>query len=97
MPTVRLLSGPSFAATTGETLLDAARRAGIPMRAGCRVGACRTCCAQLVEGAIRMPPGTALTAADLDEELILPCVAVATTDVVLDDRQRWRTPLPWTD
>lgn len=91
--------GLAFDALPDETLLQAARRAGITLPWGCGVGACRTCAARLLSGHIRMPPGTALTAEHLAAHLVLPCVAKAGSDLEIEvgDHVGLLTPLPWTD
>lgn len=86
-------------ASADEPLLQAARRAGIPLPWGCGVGACRTCAARVHEGHVRMPPGTALTDAHLQQHLILPCVARAGSNLVIEVGRHvgLLDPLPWTD
>lgn len=82
-----------------QTVLDALRAAGIRALAGCRYGACRTCAAQLHEGKISMPPGTALLPEHLAEGYFLPCVARARTDctITVALRRPLLPTLPWTD
>ena len=88
MPTVTILpQGWQFAAGPDATLLAAAELAGIRLLSSCRNGTCRSCLCQMPEGTVRYPvtwPGVSL-----DERLdgyILPCVAVAETDVTLQAR-----------
>jgi len=92
-------SGQTFVVADGQTLLEGARGAGIPMAWGCGVGACRTCAVRVTAGRISMPPGTALDDELLRAHLILPCVAVPRSDVALElaPRGGWVAPLPWTD
>ena len=88
-----------FLAADGEPLLEAAERAGVVLPHGCRVGACLTCAARLISGHVAMPPGTALTPQNLHDDIVLPCVAVARTDVELQvgTHVGLLPPLPWTD
>lgn len=77
--------GFRFEAPDGVPLLQAARNAGIDLPASCRNGTCRTCMCGIRSGRIRYTiewPG--LTAEEKQEGLILPCVAIAESDVVID-------------
>ncbi len=68
----------------GQTLLQAALAAGIRLPSSCRNGTCRTCLARLEGGDIRYTvdwPG--LLAEEKAEGWILPCVAMAASDVVI--------------
>jgi ferredoxin len=80
------LSGQGWAFETdgAQTLLLAAQRGGIRLPSSCRNGTCRTCLCKLESGSIRYLiewPG--VSREEKQEGLILPCVAVAETDVVL--------------
>ena len=73
-----------FEAPADVSLLLAAQHAGITMASSCRNGTCRACLRQLVSGSIRYRiewPG--VSAQEKRDGLILPCVASATSDVVL--------------
>lgn len=92
----------SFPIEEGETILHAARRAGVPMMAGCHHGACRTCAARLKGGRVHLPEGTALTPALLRDHVLLPCVTTVSSDVVLQTGPPGEPLdagliLPWTD
>jgi ferredoxin len=68
-----------------DSLLEAALLAGIRLPNSCRNGTCRTCMCKLVSGDIAYRiawPG--LSQEEKQEGWILPCVALALTDVVLD-------------
>ena len=74
----------SFAADAGATMLAAAQQAGIRLPSSCRNGTCRTCLCRLDSGAIHYTiawPGVSLD--ERREGYILPCVAVADTDLVI--------------
>lgn len=67
-----------------QSLLLAARAAGVRLPSSCRNGTCRTCLCRLVSGEIRYGvdwPG--LLADEKAAGLILPCVALALSDVVI--------------
>jgi ferredoxin len=81
-----LPAGHAFEASAGETILQAALRAGVPLRSSCRNGTCRSCICRLECGTIAWEiewPG--LSAEEKREGWILPCVARAGSDLVLRD------------
>ena len=59
----------------GDTLLDAARAAGISLEFSCTVGGCGTCALRLVDGDVELDEPNALTADERASGLILPCVS----------------------
>ena len=76
--------GWTFEADAGATVLAAAQQAGIRLPSSCRNGTCRTCLWRLERGAIHYRidwPGVSLD--EKREGYILPCVAVADTDLVI--------------
>jgi ferredoxin len=80
--------GWRFDAPAGTTLLLAAAAAGIELPSSCRNGTCRTCLCRLSSGAVTYRidwPG--LSAEEKAGDFILPCVAYAVSDVVID--QPW--------
>ena len=76
-----------FTAEAGTTVLAAAELAGIRLLSSCRNGTCRTCLCHMPTGQVRYTvdwPGISP-----DERLdgyILPCVAVAESDLALQAR-----------
>ncbi len=67
-----------------QSLLQAARAAGLSLPSACRNGTCRACLCRLLSGSIRYQvewPG--LLAEEKADGWILPCVACATSDVVI--------------
>ena len=86
-----LPSGEQFQADADVPLLLAAEQAGIALPSSCRNGSCRTCLCRLVQGDIRWRidwPGLSLD--EKREGWILPCVASACSDLVLES-----TPVRW--
>ena len=78
-------SGRQFPAAASDSLLEAALRAGLRLPNSCRNGTCRTCICRLRAGHIAYRiqwPG--LSREEKEEGWILPCVAEARSDVVLD-------------
>lgn len=81
--------GLQFVASPGETLLAAARAQGVVLPSACRNGTCRECRCRVVEGRAHHTiawPG--LSAEEKLEGWILPCVAVADSDLVIETRPR---------
>jgi benzoate/toluate 1,2-dioxygenase reductase subunit len=87
MPTISLNFADgdraTFPAKSGETLLAAARRAGIPLSADCEVGDCQTCRATCLAGDIEYDEfsSISLTESEVQAGEILPCVVLAATDL----------------
>jgi len=76
--------GAVFAAPASLPLLLAAEQAGLMLPSSCRNGTCRACLCHLLSGQVRYRidwPG--LSPDEKREGCILPCVAHATSDVVL--------------
>jgi ring-1,2-phenylacetyl-CoA epoxidase subunit PaaE len=69
----------------GETVLDAAMRAGMDLPWSCRGGMCCTCRARLAEGAVTMTENYSLEPWELEAGYVLTCQAHPTTaHVTLD-------------
>src|SRR5262249_7188432 len=87
MPTISLSFADgervTFAAKSGETLLAAARRAGIPLSSDCEVGDCQTCRASCLAGEIEYDElsSISLTEGEAQTGEILPCVAIAASNL----------------
>lgn len=75
----------SFTAGADLPVLLAAERAGLAMQSSCRNGTCRSCIGLLTEGRVTYRiewPGVSLD--EKREGWILPCVAYAASDLVLE-------------
>jgi ferredoxin len=69
----------------GDTILEAARRAGLSPPFSCQAGNCATCIAHLDEGQVSMRANNALTDEEVDEGWILTCQSVPISrEVVVD-------------
>jgi len=80
-----LPSGWQFDIDEARSLMEAARDAGIVLPRSCRNGTCRTCICRLREGEIRYRiewPG--LAPEEKREGWILPCVALAQSDLTIE-------------
>lgn len=78
-------AGLAFEAESDQTVMDAALAAGVSLPRSCRNGTCRTCLCRLRSGHIDYRvewPGVSFD--EREDGWILPCVAVALSDLVLD-------------
>jgi len=82
-------SGHQFEVAEGETVLDAAQRAGLALPYSCRAGLCGSCKAIVLEGRFTYPrhPPSALSAAERAQHAALLCQAVPVSDLVLQVRE----------
>jgi CDP-4-dehydro-6-deoxyglucose reductase len=82
-------SGHQFAVAPGETVLEAAQRAGIALDYSCRGGVCGSCKATLLEGICDYPrsPPAALSMAEQVGHSILTCQAVPRGNVTIAARE----------
>lgn len=82
-------SGHRFEVADGETVLDAAQRAGLALPYSCRAGVCGSCKAMVLEGHFTYPrnPPSALNAAERAQHAALLCLAVPTSDLLLKVRE----------
>ena len=79
--------GQIFEADAEHSLLDHAELAGFELPSSCRNGTCRSCMCRLLQGTVSYLiawPG--LSAEEKGEGYILPCVAVAQSPLLLDQR-----------
>lgn len=72
----------------GDTILNAARRAGLKPRFACQAGSCATCMAFLDEGKATMRVNNALGAEEIEEGWVLTCQALPTSRKVVVDYDR---------
>jgi CDP-4-dehydro-6-deoxyglucose reductase len=82
-------SGKVFRAEPGETVLEAARRAGLALPYSCLAGVCGSCKATLLDGHCFYPrnPPAALNAAEQARHQVLLCQAVPASDLVIAARE----------
>jgi ferredoxin-NADP reductase len=72
----------------GDSILHAARRAGLKPSFACQAGSCGTCMAFLVEGEVAMRVNNALEPDEVEEGWILTCQAVPKSREVIVDYDR---------
>ena len=85
--------GCSFEAPDTLTILEAAGVANLRLPRSCRNGTCRTCLCKMTAGRVRYTiewPG--LSREEKQEGYILPCVAIAETDVVIEVPEATEAP-----
>jgi CDP-4-dehydro-6-deoxyglucose reductase len=82
-------SGKRFVVAPGETVLDAARRAGLALPYSCLGGLCGSCKATVLAGDCSYPnqPPQALTEAERAQHQVLLCQAVPRSDLVIVARE----------
>jgi len=68
-----------------DNVLDAALGAGADLPFACKGGVCSTCKCKLLEGSVEMKINYALEDKELEQDLVLSCQAVPTTDKVVVD------------
>jgi CDP-4-dehydro-6-deoxyglucose reductase, E3 len=82
-------SGRHFEVAPGETVLEAAQRAGIALPYSCRAGVCGSCKATLLQGRCEYPrnPPLALSGTSPAQHAVLLCQAVPVSDLVIEARE----------
>ncbi len=76
--------GMTLTVADDQPIYEAALAAGIQLPIGCRYGGCITCAAKLISGKVRQPNATALNRRQSKAGYVLLCVALPSTDCVLD-------------
>ena len=79
-------SGHEFFVEGGDSLLEAALRAGLALDYGCSVGSCGKCKAKIVAGQVQKTRHSdyALTAAEKSAGVVLMCCNTAAVDLVIE-------------
>jgi CDP-4-dehydro-6-deoxyglucose reductase len=82
-------NGRRFPVDAGESVLDAARRAGLALPYSCLSGVCGSCKATLISGECHYPrnPPSALNAAEVARHQVLLCQAEPLSDLVIAARE----------
>jgi ferredoxin-NADP reductase len=77
-------SGVTLRCAPGQSVLEAARAAGLRLPSSCTKGVCGTCKSRLVSGQVDMKHGGGIRQREIDQGLFLPCCSTPLTDLVLD-------------
>jgi len=72
----------------GDTILDAARRAGLAPPFACQAGNCATCIAYIEGGRATMRANNALSAEEVEEGWVLTCQAIPLSREIAVDYDR---------
>jgi len=85
MPAIILSSGAQFTAAQGDTILDAAAKAGVLLPYSCKTGRCSTCKCKVITGkSSPVQPESGLTEQEQVDGWVLSCVRSAETDLVIE-------------
>ncbi len=84
-----LPSGHQFTAQPGQTVLDAALKAGVGLPYGCKNGACASCKGKVVSGDVSLAPhqARALSGDEIKQGMTLFCCATPLTDLTIEARE----------
>ncbi|HDR9318557.1 TPA: hybrid-cluster NAD(P)-dependent oxidoreductase [Burkholderia vietnamiensis] len=83
--TVRLAkSGKTFTMDSSETVLKAARKAGVALPSSCSQGICGTCKTAVLAGTVDMRHNGGIRQREMDKGFRLMCCSRPTSDLVLD-------------
>lgn len=77
-------TGTSAPVETADSLLQAGRRAGVPLRSNCSSGMCGTCKVGLLAGEVTMDHSGGIRRREIDAGTILLCCSTPEGDVVVD-------------
>jgi ferredoxin len=66
-----------------ESILELAEESGISIESDCEQGFCGTCKVKLLDGEVTMETDDGLDDEDLEQKMILLCVAIPKTDIVV--------------
>jgi ferredoxin len=79
---VELLTHDSFIVEVaeGQPILEAAEATGLELPVKCRIGACLTCAARLIEGEVEQSQAIVLSSAQKERGYVLLCVASPRSD-----------------
>ncbi|QYO68724.1 2Fe-2S iron-sulfur cluster binding domain-containing protein [Leptolyngbya sp. 7M] len=67
-----------------EYILEAIEQTGLKLPVGCRIGACITCAARLLQGEVEQPRAIALKPSQIQQGYVLLCVASPLSDCHLE-------------
>lgn len=77
-------SGRSFTMDASQTVLVAARKAGVPLPSSCSQGICGACKTKVLEGAVDMKHNGGIRPREIEKGMRLMCCSRPTSNLVLD-------------
>ncbi|HJV26817.1 MAG TPA: hybrid-cluster NAD(P)-dependent oxidoreductase [Aromatoleum sp.] len=77
-------SGVTVRCAPEQTVLEAARAAGLRLPVSCTKGMCGTCKSKLTSGSVDMKHGGGIRQREIDQGMFLPCCSKPLSDLVLD-------------
>ncbi|PRC91990.1 hybrid-cluster NAD(P)-dependent oxidoreductase [Solimicrobium silvestre] len=77
-------TGYQVACSADQTILSAARAAGLRLPTSCTQGLCGTCKTKMVSGQVEMKHAGGIRQREIDQGWILPCCSKPLSDVVLE-------------
>ncbi|WP_227816758.1 hybrid-cluster NAD(P)-dependent oxidoreductase [Nitrogeniibacter aestuarii] len=77
-------TGVTLRCAPGQSVLDAARVAGLRIPSSCSKGVCGTCKSKLVSGQVDMKHGGGIRQREIDQGMFLPCCSTPLSDLVMD-------------
>ena len=77
-------SGRSFTMDGSQTVLVAARKAGVPLPSSCSQGICGTCKTKVLEGSVDMKHNGGIRPREIEKGMRLMCCSRPTSNLVLD-------------
>ncbi|RZF24340.1 2Fe-2S iron-sulfur cluster binding domain-containing protein, partial [Paraburkholderia sp. UYCP14C] len=77
-------SGRSFSMDGSQTVLVAARKAGVPLPSSCSQGICGTCKTKVLEGTVDMKHNGGIRPREIEKGMRLMCCSRPTSDLILD-------------
>ncbi|HEU4538949.1 MAG TPA: ferredoxin--NADP reductase [Polyangiaceae bacterium] len=89
------VAGRQVAVAAGQTLLEAAAVAGVPLAFSCGMGGCGACAVRLERGEVVLDEPNCLSAAERAAGVILACVARPRTDVAVAPIAGAASPAPF--
>ncbi|MGF6441330.1 ferredoxin-NADP reductase [Paraburkholderia youngii] len=77
-------SGRTFTMDGSQTVLVAARKAGVPLPSSCSQGICGTCKTKVLDGSVDMKHNGGIRPREIDKGMRLMCCSRPTSDLILD-------------
>jgi glycine betaine catabolism B len=77
-------SGKMFTMDASQTILSAAKRAGVPLASSCSQGICGTCKVRVLDGDVDMKHNGGIRPREIEKGFRLMCCSKPTSDLVID-------------